>query len=60
LRGRREYFDWLLRFHPTLSPVKLLPNNSQFDQAWDWGWQQADVMMPFPKKALEPAILEPQ
>lgn len=54
LRQQRPYFDWLVRFEPTLSPVNLLPTAADFDRAFQWGWSQADAMMPFLKKALEP------
>lgn len=54
LRQQRPYFDWLMRFEPTLSPVNLLPAAAEFDRAWQWGWQQADAMMPFLKAALAP------
>jgi hypothetical protein len=54
LPAQRPYFDWLMRFEPTLSPVNLLPPPQDFDQAFKWGWAQADVMIPFLKKALEP------
>ncbi len=54
LPSQRPYFDWLMRFEPTLSPVNLLPSPEDFDQAFQWGWSQADVMIPFLKKALEP------
>lgn len=57
LRQQRPYFDWLMRFEPTLSPVNLLPSAADFDRAYHWGWQQADVMMPFLKMALEPVRL---
>jgi predicted acylesterase/phospholipase RssA len=55
LPAQRPYFDWLMRFEPTLSPVNLLPPPADFDQAFQWGWQQADVMIPFLKKAMEPS-----
>lgn len=54
LPSQRPYFDWLMRFEPTLSPLNLLPSASDFDKAFQWGWNQADVMMPFLLKALEP------
>lgn len=54
LPSQRPYFDWLMRFDPTLSPVNLLPSPADFDQAFQWGWAQADVMMPFLLKALQP------
>lgn len=54
LASQRPYFDWLMRFEPTLSPVNLLPHAADFERAYQWGWAQADVMIPFLKKALEP------
>ncbi|MGQ0528777.1 MAG: patatin-like phospholipase family protein [Panacagrimonas sp.] len=54
LPAQRPYFDWLMRFEPTLSPVNLLPPPADFDRAFQWGWTQADAMIPFLKKALEP------
>lgn len=54
LPSQRKYFDWLMRFEPTLSPINLLPRADDFDRAFQWGWDQADVMMPFLKQALEP------
>lgn len=54
LPSQRPYFDWLMRFEPTLSPINLLPSAADFDQAYQWGWAQADVMIPFLRKALEP------
>lgn len=58
LPSQRPYFDWLVRFEPTLSPVNLLPSAQDFDQAFQWGWNQADVMIPFLKKALEPVTFK--
>ncbi len=52
--ANRPYFDWLLQFRPTLSPVNLLPSPQELDQAWDWGWQQMDQVLPLIAKALEP------
>lgn len=59
LPSQRPYFDWLMRFEPTLSPVNLLPSGADFDRAFKWGWDQADVMMPFLMKALEPIAWVP-
>jgi predicted acylesterase/phospholipase RssA len=56
LPSQRPYFDWLMRFEPTLSPINLLPRADDFDRAFQWGWHQADVMMPFLKQALEPVL----
>ncbi len=54
MASQKPYFDWLLRFEPTLSPINLLPTAQDFDRAFQWGWNQADVMLPFLLKALEP------
>ncbi|MGH8461939.1 MAG: patatin-like phospholipase family protein [Stenotrophobium sp.] len=59
LPPQRLYFDWLMQFSPTLSPVNLLPSAADFDQAFKWGWQQADIMLPFLLKALEPVAWHP-
>lgn len=59
LPSQRPYFDWLMRFEPTLSPINLLPSAPDFERAFKWGWDQADVMMPFLKKALEPVRWQP-
>ncbi|HWU69149.1 MAG TPA: patatin-like phospholipase family protein [Stenotrophobium sp.] len=59
LPPQRMYYDWLMQFSPTLSPVNLLPSNADFDQAFKWGWQQADIMLPFLLKALEPVSWQP-
>jgi hypothetical protein len=52
--ANRPYFDWLMQFKPTLSPVNLLPSPQELDQAWEWGWQQMEVVLPLVAKALEP------
>jgi len=54
LPAQRPYFDWLMRFTPTLSPINLLPPAVDFERAFKWGWDQADIMLPFLLKALEP------
>lgn len=52
--ANRPYFDWLLQFRPTLSPINLLPTPEELDQSWEWGWQQMDAILPMIAKALEP------
>tara|TARA_R110000850_G_scaffold67188_2_gene149584 strand:- start:100923 stop:102359 length:1437 start_codon:yes stop_codon:yes gene_type:complete len=52
--AQRPYFDWLMKFEPTLSPINLLPPARDFDRAFKWGWDQAETMLPFLKQALEP------
>jgi predicted acylesterase/phospholipase RssA len=52
--ANRPYFDWLLQFRPTLSPINLLPTPEELDQSWEWGWQQMDAILPMITKALEP------
>jgi len=54
LPPQRPYFDWLVGFKPTLSPVNLLPSAEDFDRAFQWGWQQVDELVPMLLKALEP------
>ncbi len=54
LPGQRPYYDWLLRFQPTPSPVNLLPSDEVFDKAYQWGWKQADELMPQLVEALRP------
>lgn len=54
LPAQRPYFDWLLRFTKTLSPVNLLPRPAEFDTAWRWGWEQAEDVIPLLKLALAP------
>jgi predicted acylesterase/phospholipase RssA len=51
--ANRPYFDWLLQFRPTLSPINLLPTPEELDQSWEWGWQQMDAILPMIAKALE-------
>jgi predicted acylesterase/phospholipase RssA len=52
--ANRPYFDWLIQFRPTLSPVNLLPSPQELDQAWQWGWEQMEQVLPLVTKALEP------
>lgn len=51
--ANRPYFDWLLQFRPTLSPINLLPTPEELEQSWEWGWQQMDTILPMIAKALE-------
>lgn len=52
--ANRPYFDWLLQFQPTLSPVNLLPSSAEMDRAHDWGREQVEAILPMLRKALEP------
>ena len=54
LPANRPYFDWLLQFQPTLSPLNLLPTPAELDKAHGWGWQQMDDLMPMISKSMEP------
>lgn len=54
LPAQRPYYDWLLRFQPTPSPVNLLPSDEVFDKAFQWGWDQAGEVMPQLIEALRP------
>lgn len=52
--AQRPYYDWLVRFQPTPSPVNLLPSEAVFDKAFQWGWQQAEAILPQLHEALRP------
>jgi len=52
LPAQRPYYDWLVRFQPTPSPVNLLPSDEVFDKAFQWGWKQADAILPQIQEAL--------
>jgi predicted acylesterase/phospholipase RssA len=54
LPAQRPYYDWLVRFQPTPSPVNLLPSNAVFDKAFEWGWKQAESILPQLHEALRP------
>ncbi|MEO6698578.1 MAG: patatin-like phospholipase family protein [Paraperlucidibaca sp.] len=54
LPAQRPYYDWLVRFQPTPSPVNLLPSEAVFDKAFEWGWQQAESILPQLREALRP------
>lgn len=54
LPAQRPYYDWLVRFQPTPSPVNLLPSEAVFDKAFQWGWQQAEAILPQLHEALRP------
>ena len=54
LPANRPYFDWLLQFQPTLSPVNLLPSAQEMDKSADWGREQVEAILPLLRKALEP------
>lgn len=52
--ANRPYFDWLLQFQPTLSPINLLPTAVELDRAFAWGQEQIEAVMPMLRTALEP------
>jgi len=54
LPAQRPYYDWLVRFQPTPSPVNLLPSDEVFDKAFQWGWTQADAILAQIQEALRP------
>lgn len=54
LPAQRPYYDWLVRFQPTPSPVNLLPSDEVFDKAFQWGWDAAGEVMPQLIEALRP------
>lgn len=54
LPAQRPYYDWLVRFQPTPSPVNLLPSDEVFDKAFQWGWTQAEAILPQIQEALRP------
>lgn len=54
LPRQRKYFDWLVRFGPTLSPLNLLPSANDFDRAFRWGEQQIEDVVPLLQLALTP------
>lgn len=54
LPAQRPYYDWLVRFQPTPSPVNLLPSDEVFDKAFQWGWDKAGEVMPQVIEALRP------
>lgn len=54
LPAQRPYYDWLVRFQRTPSPVNLLPSDDVFDKAFQWGWKQADEVLPQLQEALRP------
>lgn len=54
LPAQRPYYDWLVRFQKTPSPVNLLPSKETLDKAYQWGWEQADEVLPQLREALRP------
>lgn len=54
LPAQRPYYDWLVRFQKTPSPVNLLPSEGMFDNAFRWGWNQAESVLPQLQEALRP------
>lgn len=54
LPEQRPFYDWMVRFQPTPSPVNLLPSETMFDKAVRWGWDQADEVIPQLREAMRP------
>ncbi len=54
LPAQRPYYDWLVQFSKTPSPVNLLPSEEMFDMAYSSGWEQAEAVMPQLRAALKP------
>lgn len=54
LPRQRPYYDWLVQFDRTPSPVNLLPAEAVMDQAYEAGWAEAERVMPQLKAALKP------
>lgn len=54
LPRQRKYYDALVRFGPTLSPINLLPAPRDFDRAYRWGEQQIEDVVPLLQLALRP------
>lgn len=57
--GNRPYFDWLVRFKRTLSPINLLPPAHEMVRAYEWGWEEMDRHLPFVQAMLEPVKWRP-
>ncbi|MEQ9010771.1 patatin-like phospholipase family protein [Algiphilus sp.] len=51
---QRKYYDALVRFGPTLSPINLLPSARDFDRACRWGERQIEPIVPLLQLALTP------
>ena len=58
--GNRPYFDWLVRFDRTLSPVNLLPQADEMVRAFEWGWEEMDWHLPFVQAMLAPVEWHPE
>lgn len=59
MSANRPYFDWLVRFDRTLSPVNLLPRPDEMVRAFEWGWQEMDWHLPFVREMLAPVEWQP-
>jgi predicted acylesterase/phospholipase RssA len=53
------FADWVVRFEPTLSPVNLVPEPERLDAAVDWGRADAERVLPFVERMLDPVRYEP-
>lgn len=58
--ANRPYFDWLVRFDRTLSPVNLLPRPDEMARAFEWGWEEMERHLPFVQAMLAPVTWRPE
>lgn len=52
------FADWVLRMEPTLSPLNLVPQPEQVDQAIEWGRASVEPLLPMIRRFLEPVAWE--
>jgi predicted acylesterase/phospholipase RssA len=52
------FADWVLRIEPTLSPLNLVPQPEQVDQATEWGRASIEPLLPMIRRFLEPVSWE--
>jgi predicted acylesterase/phospholipase RssA len=48
------FADWVLRMEPTLSPLNLVPEPQQVDNAIEWGRASIEPLLPMIRRFLEP------
>lgn len=48
------FADWVLRMEPTLSPLNLVPEPQQVDNAIEWGRASVEPLLPMIRRFLEP------
>jgi predicted acylesterase/phospholipase RssA len=53
------FADWVVRFEPTLSPVNLVPEPERLDEAIGWGRADAERILPFVERMLDPVRYAP-